>query len=63
MKEKVEVKLTGENGNIYNLLAITKKAMTKIGQFDEADEMMKKVFKAGSYDEALGIIGEYVIIK
>lgn len=30
------------------------------GQKQEADEMCKRIFKSGSYNEALGIISEYV---
>lgn len=54
--------LIGENGNIYNLVGIAAKTLKRNGMSTEASEMSEKVFKSGSYEEALGIIGEYVNI-
>lgn len=56
--EKPKAKLIGANGNIFNLMAI---AGREIGQIKK-EEMIERVFKAKSYDEALAIIGEYVEI-
>ena len=36
--------------------------MKSNGLYVQATEMSEKVFGSGSYDEALGIIGEYVNI-
>lgn len=54
--------LIGQNGNIYNLVGIAAKTLKRNGLSDEASEMTEKVFGSGSYEEALGIIGEYVNI-
>ena len=54
--------LIGQNGNIYNLVGIAAKTLKRNGLSAEASEMTEKVFGSGSYDEALGIIGEYVNI-
>lgn len=57
---KPQVQLTGQDGNVFNLVGIASKALRKAGQADQAKEMTDKVFKASSYDEALRIICEYV---
>lgn len=62
MKNKIKVKLIGENGNIFNLVGITVKALEKNGKREEAKEMSDKVFNSKSYEEALSIISDYVEI-
>lgn len=52
--------LTGEDGNIFNLTSIASKALKKYGMKEQSKEMINKVFKAESYEEALMIIDEYV---
>lgn len=54
--------LIGKNGNIYNLLGIAKRTLRECGMGEEADKMRERVFKSGSYDEALSIISDYVNI-
>lgn len=54
--------LTGEDGNIFNLLAVAGRALKSNGMKAQFEEMKNKVFKSGSYEEALGIIGDYVEI-
>lgn len=54
--------LIGEDGNIFHLIGIAAKTLRRNGMSTEASEMTEKVFGGGSYDEALGIIGEYVNI-
>ncbi len=54
--------LIGEDGNIFHLVGIAAKTLRKNGMKEEASEMTEKVFKSGSYEEALGIIGDYVNI-
>ncbi len=62
MDHKPDCKLIGENGNIFNLTGIAAQTLRRNGQADEAKEMSERIFKSGSYEEALGIIGEYVNI-
>ena len=59
---KIEVKLIGEDGNIFNLVGIASRALERNGQREEASEMRSKVFSSGSYNEALMIISDYVEI-
>lgn len=60
--KKIQVKLIGQDGNIFNLVGITTKELEKNGQRKQANEMAGRVFNSGSYDEALRIISEYVDI-
>ena len=55
-------KLIGENGNIFNLLAIARRSLLRAGLKQEAKEMVDRATSSNSYGEALGIIGEYVEI-
>lgn len=59
---KPKCKLIGENGNIYNLMAIASRTLIKAGMKDEANEMIAKVKQCKNYYEALGVIGDYVEI-
>ena len=59
---KPDCPLIGQNGNIYNLVGIAAKTLKRNGLSEQASEMTAKVFGSGSYEEALGIIGEYVNI-
>ena len=59
---KPDCPLIGENGNIFNLVRIAAWTLNWNGLYEQATEMSEKVFKSGSYEEALSIIGEYVNI-
>ncbi len=61
--KKPVAKLIGADGNVFNLLGVCKSALSKAGMRDKADEMTKRVFDCGSYDEALQIMMEYVDVK
>ncbi len=59
---KPKCKLIGEDGNIFNLMAIASKTLKEAGMKDKADEMVKRIMDSGSYLEALALISEYVEI-
>ena len=62
-KLKPDCPLIGQDGNIYNLMGIASRTLRRNGMPDEAKEMCSRIHEtAGSYYEALGIIGEYVNI-
>ena len=61
-QNKPDCPLIGQDGNIFNLVGIASRTLKRNGLSDEVSEMTSKVFKSGSYEEALGIIGEYVNI-
>ncbi len=61
-KKKPDCPLIGQNGNIFNLMGIASRTLRKNGMADEATEMTERIYRSGSYDEALCIIGEHVNI-
>lgn len=52
--------LIGENGNIFNLIGIARRALKEADEPEKANEMTERVMQAGSYDEAVRVIIEYV---
>lgn len=62
LSRKPECKLIGEDGNIFNLLAITRRTLLINDMYNESIEVVRRVTSSESYDEALRIIGEYVEI-
>ena len=60
---KPDCELIGQDSNIYNLMSIASRTLKQNGMCDEAKEMVERITNgAGSYYEALNIIGEYVNI-
>ena len=57
---KPKCKLIGKNGNIFNLMAIASGVLRENKMPDKANEMQSRIFNSGSYEEALGIIMDYV---
>jgi hypothetical protein len=55
---KPVVQLTGENGNVYNLLSICVRALRKEGMVDEAEKLKADVMAAEDYDHALRLMME-----
>ena len=62
--KKPKAKLTGENGNVFNLMAICSRALKNAKMPDKASEMCDKITKtAKSYEEALTIMSEYCDVE
>ena len=60
---KPDCPLIGQDGNIFNLMGIASRTLRQSGMPELASEMCSRITEtAGSYSEALGIIGEYVNI-
>ena len=57
---KPKCKLVGENGNIFNLIAIASRVLRQNDMREQASEMQNRIYASGSYNEALSIICEYV---
>lgn len=57
---KPRCKLIGRDGNIFNLIAIASRVLRQNDMNEQASEMQHRIYACGSYDEALGIICEYV---
>ena len=59
----IRCRLIGEDGNIYNLLAIARNSLRRGGRADLIEPMTKAVFASKSYEEALARIAEYVRVE
>jgi len=59
-QEKPDAPLIGADGNIFSLMGIASRTLKRAGMPDQAKEMCSRVTGSGSYDNALGIIMEYV---
>lgn len=57
---KPKCKLSGENGNIFNLVGKASKVLEEAGKAKETSEMCLRIFASNSYEEAISIIAEYV---
>jgi hypothetical protein len=57
------VKLTGKDGNVFNLMGLCSRALKTAGQPERATEMCQKIMRSGSYDQALQIMMEYCDVK
>ena len=58
--QKPDCPLIGQDGNVFNLIGITARTLRENGLADQAKEMSERAFASGSYDQALGVIMEYV---
>jgi len=64
---KPKIQLSGKDGNVFNLMALCKVALEKVGMKDEAQKMQERItsLKPGDnnhlsgYDQALQIMMEY----
>ena len=52
----------GTDGNIFHLMGIASGTLRKNGMQEQAEEMRNRIFQCQSYDSALSIIGDYVIL-
>ena len=63
MDTKLKVKLSGENGNVFNIIGICSKVLKRNGQREVATEFTEKCFNASSYDEVLMLCHEYFDVE
>lgn len=61
-RQKPDCPLIGRDGNIFNLMGIASQTLKRNGMTDKVKRMCERVMSSGGYDEALGIVGEYVNI-
>lgn len=62
MKPSIIIEPNGPTGNIFMVMGLARKELKVLGQNDDAKLMIERVSKAGSYENALEIIEEYVNI-
>lgn len=60
IENKPKAAIIGADGNVFNLMGICSKALKKAGYSNESDEMLSRIQKSGSYNEALSIMCEYI---
>jgi len=58
--EKPDCPLIGQDGNVFNLIGVAARTLREHGLADQAKEMRKRAMDCDSYDQALGVITEYV---
>ena len=61
-KTDVEVTLTGENGNAFMVMGLTKKALQRAGHGDLVEEYLKEAM-SGDYDHLLQTTMQYVNVS
>lgn len=59
----IDVQLSGQDGNVFNLIGIVSKALKRAGESEAASTMTNEVFASESYDEALSIMAKYVNVS
>ncbi len=52
--------LLGTEGNVYNLMCITKRTLQNAGQQEQAEEMWQRALESRDNFKAISIMGEYV---
>lgn len=63
-KYEIEVQLSGQNGNVFNLMAIVTRALKDHGvSMDEIAEFKKEVTSSKSYDQALRVMMDWVKVN
>lgn len=63
-KTGIEVKLIGEDGNVFNLMGIVSRAMRRNGiSKDEIEQFQNEVTSSESYDEALQVMMRWVDVR
>ena len=60
--KKPNCPLVGQDGNIFNLMAIASRTLREHDMAEQATEMCERIRNCGNYYSALGVIGEYVNI-
>ena len=61
--EKPTCKLIGTDGNVFSIIGKVSAVLKRAGQADKAKEFTEKAFNAGSYDEVLAMLDDYVEVE
>ena len=62
-KTGINVKLVGQDGNVFNLIGICTTALRRNGMRDKVAEFQNEVMNAGSYDEALCVMMDWFEVR
>lgn len=58
----IEVQLTGEDSNVFNIIGKVRKALWRAGETQAADAFADEAMSAGSYDEVLQLVMRTVTV-
>ena len=61
--EKPVCQLTGQDGNVFNIIGLVSRELKIAGQADKAKEFTEKALKSQSYDQVLCLCMEYVEVE
>lgn len=56
----ISVQLSGQDGNVFNLMGIVIRALRSSGFGDEVDDFVSEVTSSKSYHEALAVMMQWV---
>ena len=56
----ISVQLSGQDGNVFNLMGIVIRALRENGFGDEVDDFVSEVTSSKSYHEALAVMMQWV---
>jgi hypothetical protein len=59
-KQRACCRMIGVDGNIFALMGAATRCLRNVGRGDDAGEMGKRVTACTSYEDALGVLFEYV---
>ena len=67
---KLSLKIIGEDGNIFNILSIARRALKEEYRKNGEEkyekmwqELSDRIYEAETYEEALSILGEYFTLE
>jgi len=60
MDQKPVVQLSGQDGNVFNLISIVRRVLKEQVSKEKAEEFTACAMQCSSYDEVLFLIQEYV---
>ncbi len=62
-KTNIVVQLSGENGNVYNIIGLVSHRLFKSGHKDLSKQFRQEVLDCQSYDEVLQLAMKYVEVE
>jgi hypothetical protein len=62
-ESKPVCKLTGKDGNVFAVIGRVSSTLKRAGQNNKAKEFENRAIAAGSYEEVLAMVLEYVDVK
>jgi len=61
--DKPVCKLVGVDSNVFSIIGVVSQTLKRDGQRDRAKDFQTRAFAAGSYDEVLAMVHDYVEVE